>query len=199
MKTQLQQNIWTASMIAAPLILAIAQFYWVDGVLTATAGALQVLSFLCWIFAFQGMFHHIRHAYPNYAVWGFCLAVYGCLAGNNFGVDGIYIDAYKVLVNDPTARFSAKTGGAALVAFFIPGILAPLSWFVLGALFLAHRKVPAWVAVLLMIAAVGFPLSRMPRIGWLAHLDNALLLISMVLIALRLHRAADPAQPVSAS
>lgn len=65
MENQLQRNLWMVSMILAPLLLAISQFYWVDGVLTSTAGALQVLSFLFWIFAFQGMFEQIKEAYPK--------------------------------------------------------------------------------------------------------------------------------------
>lgn len=191
MENQLQRNLWMVSMILAPLLLAISQFYWVDGVLTSTAGALQVLSFLFWIFAFQGMFEQIKEAYPKYAVWGFFLAVYGCLAGNNFGVEGIFIDAFNHLVPDSTVGFNGKVGNAALIAFFIPGALAPLSWLILGILFLNKKKIPIWLAATLIIAAVGFPLSRIPRIEWLAHLDNALLLFSMIIMALKFYRVKE--------
>lgn len=188
MNNKLQQNLWFWASLVAPLLLALSQFFWVDGVLTSTAGALQVLSFLFWIFAFQGMFEQIKDQYPKYAVLGFFLAVYGCLAGNNFGVDGIFIDAYRNIVNDPAAGFNGKVGNAALIAFFIPGALAPLSWLILGVLFLIHKKIQVWVAILLIISAIGFPLSRIPRIDWLAHLDNVLLLISMVIIAFKFYR-----------
>lgn len=188
MNNKLQQNLWFWASLVAPLLLALSQFFWVDGVLTSTAGALQVLSFLFWIFAFQGMFEQIKDQYPKYAVLGFFLAVYGCLAGNNFGVDGIFIDAYRNIVNDPAAGFNGKVGNAALIAFFIPGALAPLSWLILGVLFLIHKKIHIWVAILLIISAIGFPLSRIPRIDWLAHLDNVILLISMVIIAFKFYR-----------
>jgi len=182
------KNLWLASMILAPLLLAISQFFWAGQVLSSTAGALQVLSFLFWIFAFQGMFEQIKEAYPKYAVWGFFLAVYGCLAGNNFGVEGIFIDAYNNLVPDSAVGFNGKVGNAALIAFFIPGALAPLSWLILGILFVIQKKIPLWLGLSLVIAAIGFPLSRIPRIDWLAHLDNALLLVSMVILAFKLHR-----------
>ncbi len=182
------QNLWVASMILAPLLLAISQFFWAGQVLSSTAGALQVLSFLFWIFAFQGMFEQIKEAYPKFAVWGFFLAVYGCLAGNNFGVEGIFIDAYNNLVPDSAVGFNGKVGNAALIAFFIPGALAPLSWLILGILFVIQKKIPLWLGLSLVIAAIGFPLSRIPRIDWLAHLDNALLLVSMVILAFKLHR-----------
>ncbi len=182
------KNLWLASMILAPLLLAISQFFWAGQVLSSTAGALQVLSFLFWIFAFQGMFEQIKEAYPKYAVWGFFLAVYGCLAGNNFGVEGIFIDAYNNLVPDSAVGFNGKVGNAALIAFFIPGALAPLSWLILGILFVIQKKIPLWLGLSLVIAAIGFPLSRIPRIDWLAHLDNALLVVSMVILAFKLHR-----------
>lgn len=183
MRILLQEKFWMTSMIVAPILLAISQFYWIDGVLTSTAGALQVLSFLFWIFAFQGMFYQIKDDYPKYAVFGFFFAVYGCLAGNNFGVDGIFIDAFKNTFPDSTAHFNGKIGAASFVAFFIPGALAPLNWLILGLLFVIKKKIPVWMGLMLMISAVGFPLSRIPRIDWLAHLDNALLLFSMVAIA----------------
>lgn len=177
-----QRNLWMVATILAPTLLAISQFFWVNGVLTPTAGALQVLSFLFWIFAFQGMFEQIKDDYPRYAVLGFFIAVYGCLAGNNFGVDGIYIGAFKNVAPELGLSFNAKSGPAAFVAFFIPGALAPLSWFVLGILFLIKKKLPAWVAAMMIVAAIGFPLSRIPRIDLLAHIDNGLLLASMLLI-----------------
>lgn len=187
MKNQLQINFWMASTILAPLFLAVSQFFWVGHVLSSTAGALQVLAFLFWIFAFHGMFEQIKDAYPKYAVFGFFLAVYGCLAGNNFGVEGIFIDAFNNLVPDSTVGFNGKVGKAALIAFFIPGALAPLNWLILGILFVIKKKIPFWLGLILVIAAVGFPLSRIPRIDWLAHLDNALLLFSMVILAFKLY------------
>ncbi|HNQ13739.1 MAG TPA: hypothetical protein PKM16_11085 [Bacteroidia bacterium] len=183
MNNSLQRNFWMSATWLAPVLLVISQFYWVEGVLSATAGALQVLSFLFWIFAFQGMFHQLKEHYPRYAVWGFFIAVYGCLAGNNFGVDGIFIDAFKEQFPQVSERFQGKTGNAALIAFFIPGALAPLSWVILGVLFFIKNIIPRWAAIALIVAGIGFPLSRIPRIDWLAHIDNGLLLLSMIVIA----------------
>lgn len=186
-----QKNLWKMSMLLAPLLLAVSQFFWSGGVLTATAGVLQILSFLFWIFAFQGMFEQIKDAYPNYAVWGFFLAVLGCLAGNNFGIDGIYNDAFRNYIADPTAKFDAKSGTPGFIAFFLGGALAPLSWLILGILLTLKKKIPAWLGVMLVIAAVGFPLSRIPRLPWLAHIDNMLLLFSMVVMAFTLFKAKE--------
>lgn len=183
MEKQVQKSLWLASMILAPLLLTICQFFWKNGVLTGTAGWIQVLSFLFWIFAFQGMFELVKERFPKYAVWGFFLAVYGCLAGNNFGVEGIYNEALHLTDIETATGMRSKFGTGGLLAFFLPGILCPLSWLVLGIQLLRARKIDTWLAVLFMFAAVAFPVSRMPRIEWLAHLDNAMLLLSMVLMA----------------
>ena len=199
MNATFQQNLWKLSMIIAPLLLFISQFYWNEGVLTATAGALQVLSFLFWIFAFQGLFEHLKQDYPVYAVLGFFLAVYGCLAGSNFGVDGIYIDAVHNLYPDSELPFNGKTGPAAMVAFFIPGILAPLQWVIVGFLLFKANRIPFWRAPFLMIGGIGFPLSRIPRIEWVAHLDNLILLFAMIIIVMKLYPFNDVKALVSKS
>ena len=187
MENTLQTKFWWASTILAPFFLSISQFFWVGHRLSSEAAALQVLSFLFWIFAFQGLFEQIKDAYPRYAVWGFFIAVYGCLAGNNFGVEGIFIDAFNRLVPDSTAGFNGKVGPAALIAFFLPGALAPLSWLMLSILLVIQKRIPLWLGIIIAVAALGFPMSRIPRIAWLAHLDNALLLSGMVILAYKLY------------
>ncbi len=50
-------------------------------------------------------------------------------------------------------------------------------------LLIRAKQVQMWVGVLLIVAAMGFPLSRMPRIELLSHIDNLLLLVLHILIA----------------
>lgn len=202
--SKLQQNLWASCLVLAPLLIAIAQFFWRDGMLTTTAGVLQVLAFTCWIFAFQGMFHPLKNDLPRYAVLGFAVAVYACIGGNNFGVDGIYGEAMGLENLDAANELHGQIGAPAVLYLFLPGILFPLSLLVLGVQLLRMKKVSKLAGVLLCLAAVGFPLSRMPRIDLLAHLDNVLLLASHVLIAVELFRnrqtaaSAERGQPVAA-
>ncbi|MCB0606888.1 MAG: hypothetical protein H6562_18700 [Lewinellaceae bacterium] len=181
--TKLQQTIWGFSLVLAPLFIAIAQFFWRNGVVTTSAGVLQVLSFTCWIFAFQGMFHQLKAELPRYAVLGFVVAVYACIGGNNFGVDGIYSEAMGLETLDAGSQLHAQIGVPTIVYLFLPGILFPLSLLVLGIQLLRKKKVSRLAGALLCIGAVCFPLSRMPRIDLLAHIDNVLLLASHVLIS----------------
>lgn len=106
--SKLQQNFWTFCLVAAPLLIAVAQFYWRDGMLTAQAGVLQVLSFTLWIFAFQAMSHQLKNELPRYALFGFSVAVYACIGGNNFGVDGIYTDAMGLQSLEANSQFLEK-------------------------------------------------------------------------------------------
>ena len=185
MTTSLQKSIWNLSMILAPLLIVISQFFWVNGVLTTTAGVLQVFAYFFWIFAFQGMFQLLQESMPRYAVVGFFVAVLSCIGGNNFGVDGIYGDLMGVTTQVQMDEMHNKIGGAAVAYLFLPGLLFPLSLLVLGINLIRTQSVTFGIGLLLCIAAIGFPLSRVPRIDWIAHLDNFLLLISHVLVGLR--------------
>lgn len=183
MDTRSQHNLWLSSMLLAPLFLVAGQFYWINGVLNATAGWLQVLSFLFWIFAFQAMFSSLKERFPIYSVWGFFIAVYACLGGNNFGLEGLFNETLNITNISMANDLGAITGLPGVIAFYLPGILFPLSLLVLSMQLWRAKKIPLALALLLGVSAIGFPASRMPRIEWLAHVDNAFLLLSMILIS----------------
>ena len=184
--TSLQRRLWTAAIIGAPLLLSIAQFFWQEGKVTTIAGTLQVLSFALWVLAFQGMFNLIQKALPRYAVIGFALAVYACIGGNNFGVDGIYGEAMGLKTLAEFNELHAKIGFPTAVILFIPGTLFPLSMLLLGIQLVRTKRVSTLAGILLCIGAACFPLSRIPRIDILAHIDNVVLLMAHIVIALEL-------------
>lgn len=184
MESKLQRQIWIFTLIAAPLLLCIAQFFWIDGRVTATAGWIQVIAFVFWIPAFQAMFVLLKPQFPSYAVWGFLIAVYASVAGAGFGYDGIYTDAFDIESAEAAGNLHSEIGFPIVLTLFLPGILFPISLLLLGIQLIRAKKVQLWVGLILSLAAVGFPLSRVPRIDLLAHLDNALLLFSHILIAI---------------
>lgn len=199
MESKLQFTIWKTCLILAPGLVAAAQFFWKDGMLTTTAGVLQVLSFTCWILAFQGMFHPLKTDMPRYAAIGFALAVYGCIGGNNFGVDGIYDQAMGLESLEASGQLLQQMGSSTLVFLFIPGGLFPLSLLVLSILLWRTKKISPLAGLLLFLGAVCFPLSRIPRIDLLAHLDNVLLLAAHILIAVELFGQRRPATRLAAN
>ncbi|HMR43705.1 MAG TPA: hypothetical protein PKC40_07725 [Saprospiraceae bacterium] len=184
-KSNFQQTVWQGSMIAAPLFIAISQFYWVNGQLSVTAGWLQVLAFTFWIVAFHGMFSMIKENMPKYYTIGLLIAGYACIGGAGFGYDGIYTSAFGYSTFEETNAFHSKIGVPLIPALFLPGLFFPLSLLILGVQLIRAKRVQPWIGILLMLAAIGFPLSRVPRIDMIAHLDNVLLLASHFLIAFK--------------
>lgn len=182
METKIQKNVWQISMVAAPLLIAIAQFFWQNGRLTPTAGWIQVLGFAFWIVAFQGMFFLLKDKMPFYHAFGFLIAAFACIGGAGFGFDGIYTHAMGYTNTVDVNTMHTEIGLPLQVSLFLPGILFPLSLLVLGIQLIRSQSVVTWVGILLIVAAVGFPLSRIPRIDWLAHLDNLLLVFSHLAI-----------------
>lgn len=183
-----QVNVWLVSFVLAPLLLTAAHSFGNEYALNNTSGWLGVLAFTVWILAFQGMFNLVQSERPRYAAIGFILAVYGSVAGTNFMVDGLYLDALNLTTIESKNELHGKFGFGGLVAFYIPGLLFPLSLVALGITYLQLRTVNPWVAALLIIAGICFPLGRIPRIATLIHLDNALLVVSHLLLALEAKR-----------
>jgi hypothetical protein len=153
---------------------------------TATAGWLQVLAYTFWILAFHGMFSLMKEKMPVYAALGFLIAVYACIGGNNFGLDGVYMQAFGVNDLEQVQSMHNSFGIAKIITLYLPGALFPLSLLVLGILYAIKKIVPIWIAVLLIIAAIGFPVSRIPREPIYAHIDNILLLVSHAALTMKI-------------
>ena len=183
LENRLSINNWRFAMVAAPLLIAVSQFFTQNGLVTATSGWLQVLSFTFWIVAFYGMFLKTYGAFPGYSTIGFLIAVYASIGGAGFGFDGIYTEAMGITSMGDARAFHAEVGFPLIVSLFLPGALFPLTLVLAGILLIRSKQVKIWVGVLLIVAAIGFPLSRMPRIELLSHIDNVLLLLSHILIA----------------
>ncbi|MCC5929516.1 MAG: hypothetical protein JJU28_09745 [Cyclobacteriaceae bacterium] len=181
--SRFSMNIWRLTMILAPLLITISQFFTQNGLVTATAGWIQVLSFTFWIMAFYGMFIKVHIAFPRLSTLGFLIAVYACIGGAGFGFDGIYTDAMGIKSISDARSLHAELGFPLIVSLFLPGALFPLGLVMAAILLVRSKQVKTWTGIFLMVAAIGFPLSRMPRIDIVSHIDNVLLLMSHIIIA----------------
>lgn len=196
----LQKGLWAFFLVAAPVLLIISQFFWSEnGRITTEGGWIQILSFFCWIPAFHAMFSLLSERMPRYAIVGFIVACYACIGGNNFGMDGMYTYAFGLQSMEEAGRFHAEIGNGILPVLFIPGILFPLSLIGLGIMLWRTQSVPTAVAILLIIGGICFPISRIPRIELIAHIDNFILLIPHVMIARQIWKARDKQQEFSSS
>jgi hypothetical protein len=187
--SNIQKRIWLLAIVAAPALITLAHFFGEGFGLNATTGWIGVLSFTLWIIAFQGMFGLVEHRFPVYAAMGFMVSIWAAVAGTNFMVDGIYMEALGIDTVNAKNNFHSKFGFAGLMAFYLPGILFPLTLMVLGVQMRRAGAISLFTSVLFVVSAIGFPVSRIPRIPLFIHADNILLLLSHILVAVEVYRS----------
>ena len=176
-----------ASLFLAPLFYAISSFFWNTqsqyGTYDTTSGLLLIIGSIFWVPAFMALFDMLRERAPNYASWGFLLAVYGCLCG---GVGFALRDILTVVFNIPhhtmlvaLSQYPVLTN----IIFWIGGPAFPISLLILGIVLARTRTVPVWVGILIAIAGALFPASRIPRIEWIAHVVDFMMLVPLAYIS----------------
>ena len=163
-------------LVAAPAVQGVSTFFWNDGDQGIAAGALIVVATVFWVTGLAALFRLVETRAPRYAAAGFPLAVYGCVGGAAFGVQGLCEELFGV-PHDRAVDLLRDHQAAAGAAFWFAGVLFPISVFVLGAVLIRLRLVPLPAAVLLPVGAVLFPLSRIPREVVVAHLADLVLLL----------------------
>jgi hypothetical protein len=183
-----EQTLQAACLLAAPALFTASTFFWreVDGRTEygAVGGTLVALGSVCWIPALQALFGLVREPMPRFAAWGWFAAVYGVFGGMAFGLEGLFADAFH-LPHDIRQAAWAERPTLFNLSLFWPGPLFPLSLIALGLVFLRTRAVPVWTAVLIALAGVAFPVSRIPRLAIVAHAADLLMLVPMGYVALR--------------
>ena len=85
-----------AALILAPLLLGISTFFWTHGEYGVVGGTVLALSTVFWIGCFAVLFGMLRRQLPAYASFGFIVAVYGCIGGANFGIAGVFSEAFGI-------------------------------------------------------------------------------------------------------
>ncbi|WP_020595489.1 hypothetical protein [Spirosoma panaciterrae] len=174
--TSAEQRVQGLSMILAPLLFLLSTFYWQQGEYTITGGTLLVVATVFWIPALTGLFAKLKHTMPIYASWGLLIAVCGAISGNNFGMRGIYAEVFGI--SKETLLHEAAIHSLSFnITMFMSGPLFPLSLLVLGVQLLRKKAVPYWVGFVLCAGAIAFPVSRISRIEWIAHVADLLLFI----------------------
>jgi hypothetical protein len=64
--------------------------------------------------------------------------------------------------------------------------LFPLSLLILGAMLIRTKSLPLWAGLLICVAAIAFPVSRIPRISLVAHVADVLMLVPLAYAGLGL-------------
>jgi hypothetical protein len=169
-------------LIIAPLLFAASTFFWQNGEYGVEAAILIIFSMFLWIPALTGLFSLIKHDMPRYAVWGLWISVFGCISGVCFGFLGYLATVFNIS-HDEYLNSLSNYPVSSQILLFGSGPLFPLSLLILAINLMLKRSVPVWISVLLCVAAIAFPMSRIPRIEWVAHIADLAILIPSVAIA----------------
>jgi hypothetical protein len=68
------------------------------------------------------------------------------------------------------------------IVLFWSGPAFPLSLLFLGIMLIIRKIVPVYVGVLIALGGVAFPVSRIIRIDWIAHISDLLLLSAVIIV-----------------
>ena len=185
--SQLEKRVEGFCLIIAPVLFAASTFFWQDGEYGVEAAILIIFSMFFWIPALTGLFSLVRNEMPRYAVWGLWVAVFGCISGVCFAFLG-YLATIFNISHEQYLNSLSHYPVTSQILLFGSGPLFPLSILILGINLMLKRSLAVWICILFCLAAVAFPLSRIPRIEWIAHIADVAMLIPSVTIAMGMLR-----------
>lgn len=186
-------RVYGAAIAVAPLLLlASTTLYAVDGGFghSILGPTVQVYAMAGWFLVFAGLAWVLRGRFPRAVALFTVLGALGATGGITYGVDYIHVAVTGQTVEDM---------GIGALTVYVPGILFPLSNLAFGLMLARSGLQPRWSGVVLMVAAVCFPLSRIPAIVPLALVADCLFVVALVPLGWRLLRAdhAWSAQPAA--
>lgn len=183
------------------------------GVAVGTGDAIRVLGGLFWAGVFGlviyilfvpgllGIARLLRQPSPRLSVVVGLLIAAGCVAGASFQTALLHEWAART-AGTPEAMMAAimeVSEGQVFPVLVIFSIQFPISLLTLGVGLFRTRTTPIWVAVLLAIGAVVFPVGHIGSIQLVQHLAEVILLVPLVWLGLRFLREVPQVVAVSAS
>lgn len=177
----LNRRVHGVSLIAAPIVLLTSSLFHLRGGgmdSDDVGGALQILAFFFFILAVLGLTQLLAGRRPVAAIVLRVLLVFGCVYGAINGLGSALAEAAG-------AGIMALPSGLAKLLIY-PGLAFPLSLMVVGVILWRSKAVPALAGIALAVAGLLFPVGRIPDIVTFYFLTDALLIVSMGWIGLRL-------------
>jgi hypothetical protein len=169
-----QDRLFGAAMIIGPLLLFISTLtYSAGGGINSDrlGGVIQVYAMATWIMVLMGLTRLVAARWPRATAVLTAAGAIGVAGGVAYGIDSIHVAE--------TGR-SAEEMGIGALALYLPGLLFPLSQIGFGAMLARDRVAPRWSGLLLVIAAILFPVSRIGSIEPLAIAADSLFVIALV-------------------
>lgn len=162
------------AMIAAPLLLLASDLVYTagDGLGEDSAGgAIQVYAMAAWFLVLVGLTRLVEAPFPRLAAALLVVGSLGVAGGVAWGLDAIFIDETGANVED--------LGTAGVLTLNIPGILFPLALLGLGLALIRAVIEPRWAGMVLAVAAILFPISRIGNVEALAIADDVLFIVAL--------------------
>lgn len=180
--------LWRFAFICAflaPLILLIGDTIAVINFLSISWTLLLWLSFLCFIPALAGLAIAVQQRAPLLGLVGGMVVLIGTMAGAGMQA---YFRAGILLQQggqDNAVAF-LRTQSVMPLTTQVPGIAFPVGLLILAAAIWRSRIAPAWIAGVLAIGAVLFPIGHAARVSWALLGGDLVLLVAFVAIAQRI-------------
>jgi hypothetical protein len=196
---RLQEKVAGACLIVAPLLMVPnTLFEYREGMLY-WAGFAGVLAYICLVPGLLGVARLLRQRAPRLSVFGGLLATVGTVAGAIFSA-AILFEWAEREAGTPEATMVAineVVEGRVFPALVTFGILFPVSLLLLSGGLFRTGVVPKWVAAMLGVGAIVFPIGHIGESQLTSHVAEFLLLVPMAWIGLRHLSDAhlDDAQP----
>lgn len=169
-------RLFGGAMIAGPLLLLASVVAFVTGGgLNADelGGALMVYALVAMTVVAVGITRALQPSLPRMSAALLGVAVLGCAGGVGFGIDSIHAAL------PGHAGLEDADSAAAIVALFVPGVLFPLSFAALGVALWRARVDPPLSGLLLVVAAIMFPIANIPDVEIVAVAANAMFVVAL--------------------
>lgn len=172
-----------ACLVLGPVLFALSTFFWLpNGSYGATAAALIVISLVFWTTGLLGVLDGLRARMPVYSGLLLLVLIYGAIGGAAISARGLFEEPMHWTRQDSSAVLSAF-GLASNVVYYWSAPLFPLALLGIGIGLARARSVPWWISGLICTVGVLFPLSRVPRISWLAHVVDGIIVVAFAGLA----------------
>jgi hypothetical protein len=173
-----------AGLLLGPVIFAISPLFWIDGHYGITGGMLIALAMVPWVYGLIGEYERLRERVPTLAGLWLLLLIIGMLGSIAFGLQGFFEGVFGITERASLAALDDFPPQSLLV-LWLPGPTFPLALLIFGLLLGWNRMSPRWVAILICIAAIIFPLSRVLRVDWIAYIADLLMILPFGYLAWR--------------
>ncbi|PWU56763.1 hypothetical protein DLJ47_04990 [Micromonospora sp. S4605] len=190
------QRLQAAALLLGPLIFAASPFFWIDGHYGVNGGMLIALSMVPWVYGLIGEYERLRECAPRAAGLWLLLLLIGMFGSITFGMQGFFEEVFGMV--DRTALDQLEDyPPQSLFVLWLPGPTFPLSLLVFGILLGWTRLSQRWVAALICLAAIAFPVGRVLRLEWVAYLVDLLVIVPFSQLAWCAWRRAGTAPTTS--